>query len=446
MEALRRLLTFINHEQLRTEYMRHGFRESGFITLITASRALLKSTASIAFAATLVFVSACTPTSGPSASTTSFGVTTGEIAQQTQLAGNADTTPDQAAAVVVGSNTGNTINTANTAPDSLTAIADNQAFVPGAIPPSATLQTALTSETSVNSQAADSGNYVTDGVEKPIKNSAASPAPLTPADVAAQVPVPLEPEQVAKPETAKQVASLDVSEPEAALEAAPAIADPIVTQKSARSDAAEKPTLFGGLFGNKPKKQKQSLSASPEQGEVQLASLKTSNNDGSDQTESMNSLPGVNTKNLFALDPSGKNGGEEEFEEEPQVQLASAAGMARLAPNGLLKQTDRVDVGCFRPELVSVLKKIETHYGQKVVVTSGYRSPQGNRRAGGSRHSLHMMCAAADIQVSGVGKWELAKYMRSMPGRGGVGTYCYTDSVHIDVGSERDWNWRCRRR
>jgi uncharacterized protein YcbK (DUF882 family) len=33
-----------------------------------------------------------------------------------------------------------------------------------------------------------------------------------------------------------------------------------------------------------------------------------------------------------------------------------------------------------------------------------------------------------------------------MPGRGGVGTYCHTNSVHVDVGPERDWNWRCRRR
>jgi uncharacterized protein YcbK (DUF882 family) len=57
-----------------------------------------------------------------------------------------------------------------------------------------------------------------------------------------------------------------------------------------------------------------------------------------------------------------------------------------------------------------------------------------------------MNCAAADIQVEGVGKWELARYLRAMPGRGGVGTYCHTDSVHVDVGPERDWNWRCRRR
>ena len=54
--------------------------------------------------------------------------------------------------------------------------------------------------------------------------------------------------------------------------------------------------------------------------------------------------------------------------------------------------------------------------------------------------------AAADVQMPGVSKWELAAYARSMPGRGGVGTYCYTKSVHVDIGPERDWNWRCRRK
>jgi uncharacterized protein YcbK (DUF882 family) len=132
--------------------------------------------------------------------------------------------------------------------------------------------------------------------------------------------------------------------------------------------------------------------------------------------------------------------------EEPAVRVASAAGLARLAPNGLVTQTDHVDVACLKPSLVRVLKAVERNYGRKIIVTSGYRSPDKNRRARGARNSLHMYCAAADVQVEGVSKWELASFVRSMPGRGGVGTYCHTDSVHIDVGPERDWNWRCRRR
>ena len=166
------------------------------------------------------------------------------------------------------------------------------------------------------------------------------------------------------------------------------------------------------------------------------------------QLYSNDALPGVRASELYEIKrKSGTNDDSDVdiYEDEGPVEVASAAGLARLAPNGLLKQTDRVDVACMKPTLVRVLKSIEDHYGRKVIVTSGYRSPPVNIRARGARNSLHMYCAAADIQVEGVGKWELAEFVRTMPGRGGVGTYCHTNSVHVDVGPERDWNWRCRR-
>jgi uncharacterized protein YcbK (DUF882 family) len=182
---------------------------------------------------------------------------------------------------------------------------------------------------------------------------------------------------------------------------------------------------------------------------VQLASLSSSETTGTVRNDG-NSLPGVRTTALFEITrKSGINDDSDvdvhEGDESP-VRVASAAGMARLAPNGLLKQTADVDTACLKPALVRVLKSVEQHYGKKAVVTSGYRDPSRNQRARGARNSLHMYCAAADVQIDGVSKWELARYFRSMPGRGGVGTYCHTDSVHIDVGPERDWNWRCRRK
>jgi uncharacterized protein YcbK (DUF882 family) len=162
-------------------------------------------------------------------------------------------------------------------------------------------------------------------------------------------------------------------------------------------------------------------------------------------------LPGVRSGNsLFEI--TRKSGGGDnsdvDINEEgaAPVVLASAGGMARLDPHGLILQRDTVDTACLRPALLAVLKKIERHYGRKLVVTSGYRSRVHNAAARGARNSLHMYCAAADVQMPGVSKWELAAYARSMPGRGGVGTYCYTKSVHIDIGPERDWNWRCRRK
>ena len=82
----------------------------------------------------------------------------------------------------------------------------------------------------------------------------------------------------------------------------------------------------------------------------------------------------------------------------------------------------------------------------KAIVTSGFRSRAYNRLIRGARNSMHIQCKAADIQVQGVSKARLARYLRSLPGRGGVGTYCHTKSVHLDIGKKRDWNRRCRRR
>ncbi len=132
--------------------------------------------------------------------------------------------------------------------------------------------------------------------------------------------------------------------------------------------------------------------------------------------------------------------------DDGNVRLASAAGLARLAPNGLRAQHDNVQMACLKPKLIRLLKKVRRHYGRDIIVTSGYRSAKANRRAGGARGSRHTTCEAADIQVPGVSKWELARYLRTVRGRGGVGTYCHTNSVHIDIGRKRDWNWRCRRR
>ncbi|AZO23302.1 DUF882 domain-containing protein [Mesorhizobium sp. M1E.F.Ca.ET.045.02.1.1] len=189
-------------------------------------------------------------------------------------------------------------------------------------------------------------------------------------------------------------------------------------------------------------------SATPGDKPVQLASL---GDDSGSHITGADALPGVRQTALFEI--KRKSGIDDESDVDlnedeggGSYQVASAAGMARLAPNGLLKQNESVDVACLKPSLVRVLKTIEGHFGRKMVVTSGYRDPSRNRRANGAKNSLHMYCAAADIQVPGVSRWELASYVRSMPGRGGVGTYCHTESIHVDVGPERDWNWRCRRR
>jgi uncharacterized protein YcbK (DUF882 family) len=166
---------------------------------------------------------------------------------------------------------------------------------------------------------------------------------------------------------------------------------------------------------------------------------------------SYDALPGVRGPSaLFEITRKSGTGDDSDVDisedDNAPVRVASAAGLARLDPHGFLLQRQTVDTACLKPGLIAILRKIEQHFGHKLIVTSGYRSPVHNAAAHGALNSLHMFCAAADVQMPDVSKWQLARYARSLPGRGGVGTYCYTDSVHIDIGPERDWNWRCRRR
>lgn len=104
----------------------------------------------------------------------------------------------------------------------------------------------------------------------------------------------------------------------------------------------------------------------------------------------------------------------------------------------------RVSTSCFPPELRAILAKVEKRYGSKPIVQSGYRSASYNRRVGGARKSYHVKCQAADIKVKGVNKYHLAKFLKSLSGVGGVGTYGCNTFVHVDVGPKRTWHWRCR--
>ena len=213
----------------------------------------------------------------------------------------------------------------------------------------------------------------------------------------------------------------------------------VASAEPLRQPKVQQPKKAGGLFGlfmasrqTKPKK-----IVEPKQPAMASASGYSSSG----------GLPGVQRKGaIFGIAGSEENDEEPGIAAEQNIQVASVGGIGRLiSPSGLILQTDKVEVGCFKPDLLAILKKVERRYGKKVMVTSGYRSPQRNRRAGGVSNSTHIYCKAADIQVEGISKWDLAKYLRSIDGRGGVGTYCRTNSVHIDVGSQRDWHHPCRR-
>ncbi|WP_245484167.1 D-Ala-D-Ala carboxypeptidase family metallohydrolase, partial [Mesorhizobium sp. M2A.F.Ca.ET.017.03.2.1] len=167
--------------------------------------------------------------------------------------------------------------------------------------------------------------------------------------------------------------------------AAPA---PLINSRSSDQPAAQAKTATAAPAPAKPIVEL--ASATPAAKPVQLASL----DDPSYHITGADALPGVRQTALFEI--KRKSGIDDESDVDlnedeggsGSYQVASAAGMARLAPNGLLKQNESVDVACLKPSLVRVLKTIEGHFGRKMVVTSGYRDPSRNRRANGAKNSL----------------------------------------------------------
>lgn len=131
--------------------------------------------------------------------------------------------------------------------------------------------------------------------------------------------------------------------------------------------------------------------------------------------------------------------------ERGDIIPASLGGFARALPAGIYPASPGVATGCFNGRMNSLLATIQHKYRRPVIITSGYRGIIHNIRAGGVRGSLHTACAAADIKVPGVNKYQLAAFVRSLPNRGGVGLYCH-QAVHVDIGSPRDWNWCAVRR
>ena len=89
---------------------------------------------------------------------------------------------------------------------------------------------------------------------------------------------------------------------------------------------------------------------------------------------------------------------------------------------------------------LAVVEAVRRHFRAPVVVTSGCRCPEHNRRIGGADHSQHKYARAADIVVNGVGPSRVADYVESlMPSAGGVGRY--NGFTHVDTRTNGPARW-----
>lgn len=81
-------------------------------------------------------------------------------------------------------------------------------------------------------------------------------------------------------------------------------------------------------------------------------------------------------------------------------------------------------------ELVEYLQKIRTHFGNPIIINSGYRCSAHNKSVGGAKNSYHVKGQAADIVVKDIAPSEVAKYAESI---GILGIGLYDNFVHIDT-------------
>ena len=97
--------------------------------------------------------------------------------------------------------------------------------------------------------------------------------------------------------------------------------------------------------------------------------------------------------------------------------------------------------------LAELLERIREHFGKPVTITSAYRTPAHNAKAGGAKFSQHLYGRAADIRVQDVSVEGVAAYAESlMPDRGGVGRYPAKAGraagwVHVDTRADKA-RWR----
>jgi uncharacterized protein YcbK (DUF882 family) len=98
------------------------------------------------------------------------------------------------------------------------------------------------------------------------------------------------------------------------------------------------------------------------------------------------------------------------------------------------------------PNIIQLAKNLQVlrdAVGKSITITSGYRSPQHNKKIGGAKDSQHVKGMAADIKVAGMTPKEVALVIEGLiesgkMKQGGIGIYA--SWVHYDIrGTKARW-------
>lgn len=98
------------------------------------------------------------------------------------------------------------------------------------------------------------------------------------------------------------------------------------------------------------------------------------------------------------------------------------------------------------PNIIQLAKNLQVlrdSLGKTISITSGYRSPQHNKKIGGAKDSQHIKGMAADIKVSGMTPKEVALVIEGLIEQGKIkqgGIGIYPSWVHYDIrGTKARW-------
>lgn len=82
--------------------------------------------------------------------------------------------------------------------------------------------------------------------------------------------------------------------------------------------------------------------------------------------------------------------------------------------------------------LCTILDTLRNKLGKPVIISSGYRTPEWNKKCNGAKYSYHMRGMAADIRVDGMSAKEIANKLNEIvPEECGI--IVYNGWVHFDV-------------
>jgi len=94
-------------------------------------------------------------------------------------------------------------------------------------------------------------------------------------------------------------------------------------------------------------------------------------------------------------------------------------------------------------ELLTHLEYERAHFGRPIIITSGARCAEYNRRVGGAERSQHVLGRAADHYIEGVSPREQYEYFNSrFPRRYGLGLYVTSNFIHFDTRVGEAARWR----